>query len=263
MKVDSSVARSGRAGRGMGGEGESRVGWGGPAWGPDGKERRGAERGHSGVERTRGSSLAPKAAPTRVPPPAPDPSPSGAATPCLVAQPRHPPSPLPHRHPHPPHHLPPLPHPPTPPSSVAPAPPSLPAPPRWPPGRCSQPCASPWLQAGQGGAMWGKAGQSSTCGSELGGAQQQARRAPQQPQPAGPPPLALPTTPHHTPLPPLRGPAPPRLPSCACARHVHASTAGASPARCSGVTAMRAMIVEQLGLAMMPPLPHFMPDIAW
>ena len=33
-------------------------------------------------------------------------------------------------------------------------------------------------------------------------------------------------------------------------------------ARCRGVTAMRAMMVEQLGLAMMPPLPAFMPFMA-
>ena len=32
--------------------------------------------------------------------------------------------------------------------------------------------------------------------------------------------------------------------------------------RCSGVTAMSAMMVLQLGLAMMPPLPAFMPFIA-
>jgi len=32
--------------------------------------------------------------------------------------------------------------------------------------------------------------------------------------------------------------------------------------RCSGVTAIRAMIVLQLGFAMMPPLPAFMPFIA-
>lgn len=34
------------------------------------------------------------------------------------------------------------------------------------------------------------------------------------------------------------------------------------PARCSGVTAMRAMMVEQLGLATIPPCPGFMPAIA-
>ena len=34
-------------------------------------------------------------------------------------------------------------------------------------------------------------------------------------------------------------------------------------ARCSGVTAISAMMVEQLGLAMMPPWPPFIPSIAW
>ena len=35
-----------------------------------------------------------------------------------------------------------------------------------------------------------------------------------------------------------------------------------SPTRCRGVTAISAMMVEQLGLAMMPPCPYFMPSMA-
>lgn len=66
-------------------------------------------------------------------------------------------------------------------------------------------------------------------------------------------------------------PAPPRA-SSAALQHWHPSRqqvprptgppAQLSPKRCRGVTAMRAMMVEQLGLAMMPPLPAFMPDMA-